>query len=100
MNRFILRLVAPLLAMLAVVALAGPLQAAPVPFNALGTFTTTAKQGPNSAGTLGGTATPGGVFKGVFSQRATGQSLAGTTTFDFGGGTTLTMSYQITYDRQ
>jgi hypothetical protein len=100
MNHFFcLRRIALTFAVLAVFALVGPLQAAPVPFNAVGTFTTTAAKGPDSAGTLSGTAAPGGALMGAFSQRATGQNLLGRVVLDFGGGNTLVMDYQITYDR-
>ena len=85
---------------LAVCALVESLQAAPVSFNAAGSFTTTAVKGPNSAGTLSGTASSGDTFTGAFSQRATGQSLSGTVSFDFGGGNTVVFTYQITYDRR
>jgi hypothetical protein len=85
---------------LAVCGLTSPLQAAPVPFNMAGSFTTTAKQGPNTAGTLSGTSSPGGtIIMGAFSQRNTGQNLLGTASFDFGGGNTVVLTYQITYDR-
>jgi hypothetical protein len=91
MQQFLhLRRVALALAALGILSLVGPGRAATAAaFEADGTFTFTSRD----AGTLAGDANIGGPFIGTFSNAINGARVAGTATFTFGDGSTLTISY-------
>ena len=93
-NRFLAALM-----LLGVFALAAPRAVAgEVAFRVDGTFTVAEKAGPNSNWVdLEGKATPGGPFVGRFVAHGKGQSIYGTFTLQFGGGT-LTFDYLVTFD--
>jgi hypothetical protein len=88
------------LAILAVLAAAGPLSAGPlVPFQATGAFVNTGHQGNVFSGTISGQCVPPGAFTGGFSQIGTGGNLSGAATLVFGNDT-LSIVYNLALDRR
>jgi hypothetical protein len=94
LRQIVLALIVP-----AVWCLAGPLQAARAQsFSATGSFVSTARHGNIFSGTVAGDSDPLGMFTGTFTQKATGNTLEGSTTFNCNSTDSVTIAYELELD--
>jgi hypothetical protein len=97
---FSLRRIVVVAALLGALALAGPLPAAIAEeFEATGIYAVIDHQGNVFTSNLSGESDLGGGFGGTASHKATGPRIVGTATFDYGGGDTLTFTFDATLDK-